>query len=263
MNAIRALIVDDEAPGRENLALALAAIPGWSVVAACDSARHAREAIAGQEIEVAFIDVQMPQESGLGLARSLCALPNPPLLVFVTAYSRYAIDAFEVHALDYLLKPLNDLRLTHALQRAEAMLALRQRKGYADAVRDCVDDTECSVAGAALPYLRRVNIRSIGRIEAVDLSEVSTMSSAGNYVELQVGSRTVLHRIPLSRLEPRLDPADFMRTHRTCIVRCSQARELVTVSDGAYLLRLRSGAAVPVSPRYLEKVREQLAVGAV
>jgi two-component system LytT family response regulator len=263
MSAIRALIVDDEAPGSENLALALGSYPGWSVVAAGESARHAREAIAGQEIEVAFIDVQMPHESGLGLARSLCALANPPLLVFVTAYSRYAIDAFEVHALDYLLKPLNDLRLSNALQRAEAMLAMRQRKGYADAVRDCVDDTERSVAGAALPYLRRVNVRSIGRIEAVDLADVTSMSSAGNYVELQVGSRSVLHRIPLSRLEPRLDPADFLRTHRTAIVRRSEARELVSVSEGAWLLRLRSGAAVPVSPRYLEQVRAQLAVGAV
>lgn len=262
MNSIRALIVDDEAPGRENLALALAPFPGWSVVARCESAEQAREAIARQAVEVAFIDVQMPHETGLGLARWLCAMPDPPLLVFVTAYSRYAIDAFEVHALDYLLKPLDDLRLAQALQRAEALLRQRQRPGYAEAVRDCVADTDHSASGTTLPYLRRVNVRSVGRIEAVDLADVAWIGSAGNYVELQVGGRSVLHRIPLSRLEPRLDPADFLRTHRTAIVRRSQVRELVVVSDGAYELRLRSGATVPVSLRYVGGVRTQLAEGA-
>jgi two-component system LytT family response regulator len=262
VSAIRAVIVDDEAPGRENLALALAPFPGWQVAARCESAQQAREAIAGQPVEVAFIDVQMPHEDGLGLARSLCALPDPPLLVFVTAYSRYAIDAFEVHALDYLLKPLDDLRLAQALQRAEAMLRLKQRPGYAEAVRDCVEDTDRSAQGEALSYLRRVNVRSVGRIEAVDLAEVSWIASAGNYVELQVGGRSVLHRIPLSRLEPRLDPAEFLRTHRTAIVRRSEARELAVVSDGAYELRLRSGATVPVSLRYVGAVRAQLAEGA-
>ena len=262
MSAIRAMIVDDEAPGRDNLGLALRGFPGWTVVARCESAAQARDAIARQPVEVAFIDVQMPHESGLGLARSLCALPDPPLLVFVTAYSRYAIDAFEVHALDYLLKPLDDVRLGQALQRAEALLRLKQRNGYAEAVRDCVDDTERSAEGRALPYLRRVNVRSVGRIEAVDLADVAWIGSAGNYVELHVGGRSILHRIPLSRLEPRLDPADFLRTHRTALVRRSQARELVVVSDGAYELRLRSGAAVPVSQRYVAAVREQLAEGA-
>lgn len=259
---VRALIVDDEAPGRDNLALALAPFPGWSVVARCESAQQARDAITRQPVEVAFIDVQMPHESGLGLARSLCALPDPPLLVFVTAYSRYAIDAFEVHALDYLLKPLDDVRLAQALQRAETMLRLQQRPRYAEAVRDCMDDTDRSGQGAALPYLRRVNVRSVGRIEAVDLAEVAWIGSAGNYVELQVGGRSILHRMPLSKLEPRLDPAEFLRTHRTAIVRRSQVRELVVLSDGAWELRLRSGATVPVSTRYVGAVRAQLAEGA-
>lgn len=262
MNPIRAMIVDDEAPGRENLALALAPFPGWSVVARCESAQQARDALGRQPVEVAFIDVQMPHESGLGLARSLCALPEPPLLVFVTAYSRYAIEAFEVHALDYLLKPLDDVRLAQALQRAETLLRLKQRPGYAEAVRDCVDDTDRSAQGVELAYLRRVNVRSVGRIEAVDLADVAWIGSAGNYVELQVGGRSILHRIPLSRLEPRLDPAQFLRTHRTALVRRSEARQLVVVSDGVYELRLRDGSAVPVSPRYLGAVRAQLAEGA-
>lgn len=259
---VRALIVDDEAPGRDNLALALAPFEGWRVVAQCDGAEAARAAVAREPVDVAFIDVQMPVESGLALARSLCALPAPPLLVFVTAYSRYAIEAFEVHALDYLLKPLDDARLGQALSRAEDLLRLKQQAGHARAVRDCVDDTSRQEAGTGLAYLRRVNVRSVGRVEAVDLAEVAWIGSAGNYVELQVGARSVLHRIPLSRLEPRLDPAQFLRTHRTTIVRRDQLVELQVVADGAYQARLRCGASVPVSQRYVDGVREQLAVGA-
>jgi len=259
---VRALIVDDEAPGRANLALALAPIPGWQVVAQCDGADGARREVANGQVDVAFIDVQMPVESGLSLARSLCALPRPPLLVFVTAYSRYAIEAFEVHALDYLLKPLDDGRLAQALARAEELLRLKQQGGHARAVRDCVEDATRGEAGAALGYLRRVNVRSVGRVEAVDLADVAWIGSAGNYVELQVGGRSVLHRIPLSRLEPRLDPAQFLRTHRTAIVRRDQLRELAVVADGSWQARLRCGAVAPVSQRYVDAVREQLAEGA-
>lgn len=259
MNApIRAVLVDDEAPGRANLALALAPFHDWQVVAVCDSAAAARAAVAREAPDVVFIDVQMPGESGLCLAQSLCASAEPPLLVFVTAYSRYAIDAFEVHALDYLLKPLDDQRLGRALARAEQLLRAQQRSGYAVAVRACIEETARSEAGEALVHLKRVTVRSVGKIETVELSEVDWIASAGNYVELQVAGRSVLHRIPLSRLEPRLDPADFVRTHRTAIVRREQLRELSVVSDGSYLARLRCGAAVPVSLRYVAGVRELL-----
>jgi two-component system LytT family response regulator len=256
---VRALIVDDEAPGRTNLALALAPFAGWQVVAQCEGASDARAAVARTPVDVAFIDVQMPVESGLELARSLCALPAPPLLVFVTAYSRYAIEAFEVHALDYLLKPLDDDRLGQALARAEDLLRLKQQAGHARAVRDCVEDTTRREAGAALAYLRRVNVRSVGRVEAVDLADVAWIGSAGNYVELHLGRRSVLHRIPLSRLEPRLDPADFVRAHRTAILRRDQLRELSVVSDGSYLARLQCGASVPVSGRHIAALRAVLA----
>lgn len=264
MNApIRAVLVDDEAPGRANLQLALASFPAWQVVAACDSASSAREAVAREAPDVVFIDVQMPGESGLRLAQSLCVVAEPPLLVFVTAYSRYAIDAFEVHALDYLLKPLDDRRLGRALGRAELLLRAQQQRGYAVAVRACIEETARSEAGEALVHLKRVTVRSVGKIETVELADVDWIASAGNYVELQVGGRSVLHRIPLSRLEPRLDPADFIRTHRTAIVRREQLRELSVVSDGSYLARLRCGAAVPVSLRYVTGVRELLSCESV
>src|SRR6059058_3013751 len=161
--AIRYLIVDDEAPGRTNLRLALGAHPDWVLVSECESAAQARAALTGQEVDVIFLDVQMPIESGLALARDVSRLGEPPLIVFVTAYSEHAIDAFEVHALDYLLKPVGDVRLAQAVERVSAMLGQRQREAYGAAVRDYV----AADAGGPAKYLEHLNVRSVGRIEQV------------------------------------------------------------------------------------------------
>ena len=125
-DVVRAIIVDDEEPARINLAMALAEHVGWQVLACCESAAQARAFLQQQSIDVLFLDVQMPGESGLDLARQICRLPQPPLIVFVTAYNHFAVEAFEVHALDYLLKPFDDQRLAGTLQRAEALLEHRQ-----------------------------------------------------------------------------------------------------------------------------------------
>ena len=122
---LRCLVVDDEAPGRANLRYALAAHPHWRLVAECEGAAQAAAHLLADPVDLAFLDVQMPGESGITLARRLLELAEPPVLVFVTAYDRFAIQAFEVHALDYLLKPFDDERFAQALQRAEQLL--RQR----------------------------------------------------------------------------------------------------------------------------------------
>ena len=244
---IRYLIVDDEAPGRANLRLALQAHPDWILAAECESAAAARAALSRHEADVIFLDVQMPVESGLLLARDVSRLREPPLIVFVTAYSEHAIDAFEVHALDYLLKPVGDARLAQAVERAGAMLRQRQREAYGAAVRDYVD----ADAGRQARYLEHVNVRSVGRIEQVRVEDILWVESAGNYVELHLAARTVLHRITLNRLETMLDPVAFLRVHRGAIVRRDQIASLATTGDGTYRLSLRCGGAVAVSERYL------------
>lgn len=129
------LIVDDEAPSRSNLRLALQAWPQWRLLAECDSTAAARRALAQTPADVIFLDIQMPRESGLQLARELSQLAAPPLIIFVTAYNQHAVDVFEVHALDYLLKPIDDHRLAQAIERANAMLGLRQHQAYRAAPR--------------------------------------------------------------------------------------------------------------------------------
>jgi two-component system LytT family response regulator len=240
---VRYIIVDDEAPGRANLRLALRAHPGWVGVAECDGTASARAALAGGDIDVVFLDIQMPAESGLVLARDLSRLPEPPLIIFVTAYSEHAIDAFEVHALDYLLKPLNDARLANAVERTAELLRHRQRAAGGAALRDYLD-------GGPAQRVTHLNVRSVGRIEQVRASDILWVESAGNYVELHLASRKLLHRITLNRLEALLDPDEFLRVHRGAIVRRDQIASLATTGDGTYRLTLRCGSVVPVSERY-------------
>ena len=249
MNPIRYAVVDDEAPGRANLRLAMQAHPGWRLAAECDSADSARSALAVHAVDLLFLDVQMPRESGLALARELGRMAEPPLVVFVTAHSVHAVEAFEVHALDYLLKPVDDARLAQAVERAAAMLAQRQRGAYAAALRDFA---------APAAYPEHLNVRSVGRIDQVRVGDIDWIGAAGNYVALHVDGRELLHRVPLGRLESMLRPDAFLRVHRSAIVRRSQVAGLAAVGDGSYLLRLRCGASVPVSERYVEGVRAQL-----
>lgn len=249
---MRALIVDDEEPGRINVRCLLAAHGGWVVAGECASAAEARQALASGQVDVVFLDIQMPRESGLSLARSLCAQAEPPLLVFVTAFDAHAVDAFELHALDYLLKPFNAARLARALERAELMLALRQRGPYGQAVRGFLDNREQP------GILRQVTVRSVGKIEAIALDEVHWIGAASNYVELHMSGRTILHRLPLAKMEQSLDPQQFLRVHRSVIVRATQICSLDVVGDGSYLLQLRCGDSVPVSERHVRHVRALL-----
>jgi two-component system LytT family response regulator len=251
---VRYLIVDDEAPSRANLRLALGCHPDWQLLAECDGAPAARAALAAYDVDVIFLDIQMPAESGLVLAREISRLREPPLIVFATAYSEHAVDAFEVHALDYLLKPLNDARLAQTVERIAAMLGQRQREAYGAALRDYVD----AGAGQAVERLERINVRSVGRIEQIRVDDILWVESAGNYVELHLEGRTVLHRITLNRLEALLAPGDFLRVHRSAIVRRSEIARLETVGDGSYRLTLRCGAAVAVSERYLAALKSAM-----
>ncbi|SHH61908.1 LytTR family DNA-binding domain-containing protein [Massilia sp. CF038] len=247
---IRALIVDDEEPGRVNLRCALAEHAGWLVVAECASASAAREALAAQEVDVIFLDIQMPGESGMALAATLAKSPNPPLIIFVTAHSSFGVDAFEVHALDYLLKPINDARLADAVTRAAAMLDQRQRAAYGQAIRAYVADEG--------QYLRQLSVKSVGRVDCVQLADVQWIEACGNYVQLHLGPRRLMHRAPIGKLAQRLDPEAFMQVHRGAIVRVEQFSSLEVVADGSYRLNLRCGATVPVSERYIDQLRARI-----
>lgn len=252
------LVVDDEAPARTNLRLALSRHPQWRVVAEAADAAEARAALGRGAVDLVFLDVQMPGEDGISLARWLAARPEPPIVVFATAYDRFAVDAFEAHALDYLLKPFDDARLAQALERAAQLIELQQRASYAAALAGLADQQRAAAEGRPAPWPTHVSVKSVRRIERIALDEVLWIASAGNYVELHLAQRVVLHRAPLAWMEARLDPAAFVRVHRRALVRRQALREFRSSAGEGPVAVLSNGERVPVSAPYVAAVRALL-----
>lgn len=245
---LKVLIVDDEAHARTNLRLALAALPGWELAEECASAAAARVCLKTGGVDLLLLDVQMPLESGLELARDLSRWDFPPLVVFVTAHRGHALDAFDVHALDYIVKPVDERRLRQALERASVLLD--QRAAYAQALRQFADP--------APGYWNELIVRSVGRIDRVTLADVQWIETAGNYVELHLPQRTLLHRSTLTELARFLDPKEFVRIHRRILVRRSQMLGLRQMQEGGHLLSLQCGHNLPVSKGYFAATKVAL-----
>ncbi|HTE53949.1 MAG TPA: LytTR family DNA-binding domain-containing protein [Kofleriaceae bacterium] len=234
MSRIRALVVDDEEHAREGVCALLRAQPGWQVIGECDSAVALRSALELTVPDVVFLDIRLPGGDGIGLARVLQMLVPRPLVVFTTAFETYALDAFEVQAIDYLLKPFDDRRFQAALRRVEQ--ALPSRGG--------------GPAPAPARFLERLVIRSIGRVQFVDVAQVEWLEASGNYVEVHAGGESFLHRERLRVLEAELDPAVFLRIHRSVIVNRGAVAELRPIAGGDHTVVLRGGRELRLSRTY-------------
>ena len=251
-----ALIVDDEALARSNLQLALAEHAGWVCAATCASAAEARVALAQRKVDLLLLDIQMPRQNGLSFASELCSQADAPLVVFITAHDEHALAAFDVFALDYLLKPFDDQRFAAMLGRAEQLLRLKQgADDYAESMQAFIAEQRSREQGQACPELQSLIVRSVGQVERIETAEIEWIGTAGNYVELHLKGRAILHRSTLGALESRLPAALFLRVHRTALVRRDQVAQLDVTGDSTYQLRLKSGELVPVSERYIKDVR--------
>jgi two-component system LytT family response regulator len=255
MSNWRVLIVDDEALARSNLQLALADHPGWQCVAACPSVADARAVMAEQPVDLLLLDIQMPLHNGLNFAHELCGQPDPPLVVFVTAYDAHAISAFEVFAIDFLLKPFDDHRFAKMLQHAEQALQVKHDAARVEAMEGFLREQRARAAGEPAPTLDFLVIRSVGMVERVAIADIEWIGAAGNYVELHTGAKVSLHRSTMSTIEERLPPGQFMRVHRTILIRSNALVALAVTGDSTYEARLRSGDTVPVSERFVKDVR--------
>jgi two-component system, LytTR family, response regulator len=231
MTPIRALVVDDEEHSRESVRALLGTQPGWHVIGECASAAALRDAVARDVPDVVFLDIRIPGADGIGLARLLRDLSPGPLVVFITAFETYAVEAFEVQAIDYLLKPFDDARFQAALRRVERAVDPGSRQG----------------AGR---YRRRLVIRSIGRVQFVDVAHVDWLEASGNYVEIHAGAESFLHRERLHVLEAQLDPADFVRIHRSVIVNRAAVAEIRPIAGGDHAVLLRAGQRLRLSRTY-------------
>ena len=235
---LRTLVVDDEAPARRRIRRLLADEPDVTIVGECGDGASAVSAIASTRPDLVFLDVQMPERDGFDVVKAIPAKGLPAIL-FVTAYDQYALRAFDVHAVDYLLKPFTGERFRTALARARERIASR------------VPDPALAGLAADLrrrpAYVTRLPVRTAGRTVFVDLVAVDWLEAADNYVRLHVQRREYLVRETLAALDAQLDPARFARIHRSVIVNIARVAEVRPVSHGDAEVLLRDGTRLAVS----------------
>jgi DNA-binding LytR/AlgR family response regulator len=248
VNPLRTLIVDDEAPARERLRRLLANFEGLDVIGEAEDGVRAVEAIEHLSPDLVLLDIQMPGLDGFGV---LQALEDPPAVIFVTAYDEYAIRAFEVHALDYLLKPFSQERLENAIRRAQESLA-----GEQDLAAQLGPLLESLAAEGQ--HLTRLAVRDRDRIRVLDAGEIDWIGIEEEQVMVHAGDQAYPIRRTLTELEARLDPKHFFRAHRSAIVNLDRVREVIPWFKGGHILRLSTGAEVDLSRAQARALRKML-----
>jgi two-component system LytT family response regulator len=241
------LIVDDEPLAREGMLLLLKDESGVGRIAQARNGAEAVTAIRADRPDLVLLDVQMPELDGFGVLREIGAEQMPPV-IFVTAHDRYAIQAFEVNAIDYLLKPVERERFSQALARVRERISAQGLDNQH--VRALLQTL------AAQPtYLARVALRSAGKISFVNIEDVLFVQAAENYVQLNLKTSRHLLHVPIATLESSLDPRLFLRIHRSLIVNVKHIHELETGPHGEYVVVLHGGTRLQSSRSYHEKIK--------
>jgi two-component system, LytTR family, response regulator len=249
---IRAVIVDDEPPARRRVRALLAGEQDVEVIAECRDGSEALTVIAAAQPDLVFLDVQMPEVDGLAVARvGRKAGGELPLVVFTTAHSEFAVPAFDVDAVDYLLKPFDPDRFRAAVARA------RERLGQ---IRQAASLPGTATSTPA-SYLERVAVRIGARIRLVPVEEIDYCEAEANYVRIHTGAQSYLVRETLAGIEAKLDPARFLRIHRSLIVQVARVESLEPLFHGDYLVRLRSGARLTSGRTYRARLHQALHLG--
>ena len=254
MNKIRAFVVDDEPPARRRLTELLEREPDIEVTGQFAEGASALEAMAREKPDLLFLDVQMP---GLGGFEFLDQVEpaRQPITVFVTAYDAYALKAFEVRALDYLLKPFSDERFEATLERARERVRAREREALGEKVLSLVESRS---ALDERQYVSRLVVKNRGQVLFLDVGDVDWIEAAGVYAAIHEGGREHLVRESLSALEARLDPSRFARIHRSAIVSLDRVTELRIDERGGCRVVLRDGTVLPLSRRQRDALEARL-----
>lgn len=254
MTQLRAIIVDDEKPARRRLRELLEKQPDIASVKECVNGAEAVQQIRAWRPDLLFLDIQMPGLDGFGVINEIGAA-HLPATVFVTAYDQFALKAFEVSALDYLLKPFSDERFERSLARVLSFVRTRQREELNQRVLRLLEQAQASQTAAPLDCLI---VKQAGRALFIRVEEIDWLEAAGVYVQVHTADKTWLHRISLSELEAKLDPRQFLRIHRSTIVNRQRVKELQPHSHGDYLVVLHDGTELKLSRGYRAKVEVSL-----
>jgi two-component system, LytTR family, response regulator len=256
---IRTIIVDDEPAARRGVRLLLERDHAIEIVGEASTGAEAADLIRREKPDLAFLDVQMPGSNGFDALANLGS-GAAPAVVFVTAYDEYALRAFEVNAVDYLLKPYDDTRFSAALQRAKEEVRRRQADGVNARLTQLLDYLQQSGANAAAEAAKnenpgeRILIKSSGEIFFLKADEIDWIEAEGDYMKFHVMGRTHLMRETMARLEARLDPKRFIRIHRSTIVNIDRMRKLSPSFAGEYAVVLQDGTKLKLSRGYHERI---------
>lgn len=262
---IRALIVDDEPLALRGLRLRLAEFPEVEIIGECSNGREAVKEIKAQSPDLVFLDIQMPGLDGFGVVRAMIGAPAP-LFVFVTAYDKFAIDAFEANALDYIVKPVEEERLKDALHRVREALhskaaISRESKlvellaslseDERDRIKELINDPDWAEKDR---YPERLSFKDGSKVVVLDADEIEWIDAAGDYMCIHAGGKTHIIRETMKALQTRLDPSRFQRVHRSAIVNVKKVKELHPHSNGEYFLILENGQELKLSRSYKDVV---------
>lgn len=247
MTPLRLLIADDEPLIRAGIRAILEGAPGIEIAAECANGEETVAAIRRQPLDLVLLDIQMPDCSGVDVIRQIGVEKMPPV-VFVTAFDEYAIRAFELNAVDYVLKPFDEERLLRSLGRARERAGARDREQLSRQLRSLLEEAEQKGP-------ERLVVRSRDGYDMVPVKSVDWVEAADNYVELHCGSRVHLLNDSMSNLERQLDRRQFVRVHRGRIVNISRITRIAPLANGSYELRLQDGARLTTGKQYLNVVQ--------
>lgn len=247
---MKVLIVDDEPLARERVRRHLRDEPGVEIVGEAGNGREAVAVIEEKTPDLVFLDVQMPEMNGFDVLKAL-EENKIPAIVFTTAYDKYAIQAFEFHALDYLLKPFSRERFRRAVRHAREQLENSRQSGS-------IDERLVSLLEnlKAKKYLERIVVKNSGRVFFIKTDESDWIEAAGNYLKLHVGRDAHLIRETMQSIEAKLDPEKFFRIHRSTLVQIDRIKELHPLFGGDYAVTLRNGTELNLSRNYRERLPE-------
>ena len=256
---IRTLIVDDEPLARRNLRVLLDKDPQIEILDECRNGREAVKAINTRAPDLIFLDIQMPEMDGF----DVLAHTGPEhiqAIIFVTAFDQYALKAFDVHALDYLLKPFDDERFAHALKRAKSQIETREINRLSKRLLALLEERESARQDSIQQqsYLTRLMIKVSGRVVLLKVDEIDFIEADGNYAKLHVGRKAHLLREKMHDLEGRLDPAKFVRIHRSIIVNLDRIKEMQPHFNGDYIVVLEDGRQLRLSRSRRENLEAKL-----
>jgi two-component system LytT family response regulator len=255
MDRIRTIIVDDEKPARTRLLALLEPRSDIEVVGVARDGREAVELVRTRKPDLLFLDIHMPELDGFGVLREISPT-RLPLTIFVTAHDRYAVRAFEAHAVDYLLKPFSDERFETALEHARESLMHAAKTDWISRISNLLGE-EAPVNQGAGP-LERIVLRAGGRVTFVELKDLDWISAAGVYLHLHISGKTHLYRSSISAFLQRLDPHRFVRIHRSTVINTDRIRELRPRGHGDFTVVLHDGRELTLSRAYRSQLERWL-----